>query len=34
MFLLAPAHLGCPGQNLDSHKTVVVVVVVICNSPV
>jgi len=24
MFLLEPAHLGCPGQNPESHKTVVV----------
>jgi len=28
MFLLVPAHLGSPGQNPESHKTVVVVVVV------
>ena len=28
MFLLVPAHPGCPGQNPESHKTVVVVVVV------
>ena len=29
MFLLVPAHTGCPGQNPESHKTVVVVVVVV-----
>ena len=29
MFLLVPAHPGCPGQNPQSHKTVVVVVVVL-----
>jgi len=23
VFLLVPAHLGCPGQNLESRKTVV-----------
>jgi len=23
MFLLVPAHLGCPGQNSKSHKMVV-----------
>jgi len=23
MFLLVPAHPGCPGQNPESHKTVV-----------
>jgi len=25
MFLLIPAHLCCPGQNPESHKTVVCV---------
>ena len=25
MFLLVPAHLGCPGQNPESRKTVVCV---------
>jgi len=29
MFLLVPAHLGCPGQNPESHKTVVCVCVII-----
>jgi len=29
MFLLVPAHPGCPGQNQESRNTVVVVVVVI-----
>jgi len=29
MFLLVPAHPGCPGQNPKSRKTVVVVVVVV-----
>jgi len=29
MFLLVPAHLGCPGQNPESRKMVVVVVVVV-----
>jgi len=29
MFLLVLAHPGCPGQNPESHKMVVVVVVVI-----
>jgi len=28
MFLLVPAHPGCPGQNPESCKMVVVVVVV------
>jgi len=28
MFLLVPAHPGSPGQNPESHKTVVVVLVV------
>jgi len=28
MFLLVPAHPGCPGQNPESRKTVVVVIVV------
>ena len=27
MFLLLPAHLGCPGQNPESRKTVVYVCV-------
>jgi len=27
MFLLAPSHPGCPGQNPESHKTVVCVCV-------
>jgi len=27
MFLLVPAHLGCPGQNSKSRKTVVCVCV-------
>jgi len=27
MFFLVPAHPGCPGQNTDSHKTVVCVCV-------
>jgi len=26
---LVPAHPGCPGQNLESHKTVVVVAVAV-----
>ena len=29
MFLLVAAHPGCPRQNPDSHKTVVVVVAVV-----
>jgi len=29
MFLLVPAHLGCPGQNPESHKTVVCVLSVV-----
>jgi len=29
MFFLVPAHPGCPGQNPESRKTVVVVVVLI-----
>jgi len=33
MFLLALAHLGCPRQNLESCKTVVVVVVVVTSLP-
>jgi len=28
MFLLLQAQLGCPGQNPESHETVVVVVVI------
>jgi len=32
MFLLVPAHLGCPGQNPESRKMVVVVVVVITHA--
>jgi len=28
MFLLVPAHLGCPGQSPESCKVVVVVVVI------
>jgi len=28
MFLLVPAHPGSPGQNPESHKTVVVVMAV------
>jgi len=28
MFFLVPAHPGCPGQSPESHKMVVVVVVV------
>jgi len=28
MFLLVPAHPGCPGENPESHKIVVVVVLV------
>jgi len=28
MFRLVPTHLGCPGQNPESCKTVVVVVIV------
>jgi len=31
MYLLVLAHLGCPGQSPESHKTVVVVVVLDCN---
>ena len=30
MFLLIPAHLGCPGQNPKSRKTVVCVCVCVC----
>jgi len=30
MFLLVPAHLGCPGQNPESHKMVVCVCVCMC----
>jgi len=29
MFLLVPAHQGCPRQNPESHKMVVIVVVVV-----
>jgi len=29
MFLLVPAHPGCLGQNPVSHKTVVIVVIVV-----
>jgi len=29
MFLLVPAHPGCPGQGPGSHEMVVVVVVVV-----
>jgi len=29
MYLLVPAHLGCPGQSPESHKMVVVVVVIV-----
>jgi len=29
MFLLIPVHLGCPGQNPESCKMAVVVVVVV-----
>jgi len=28
MFLLVPAHPGCPRQSLETHKMVVVVVVI------
>jgi len=30
LFPLVPAHPGCPGQNPDSHKTVVCVCVCVC----
>jgi len=30
MCLLVPAHPGCPGQNPQSHKTVVCVCVCVC----
>jgi len=30
MFLLVPAHPGCPRQNPESHKMIVVVVVTTC----
>jgi len=30
MFLLVPAHPGCPGQIPQSHKTVVCVCVCVC----
>ena len=30
MFLLVPAHPGCPGQNQESRKTVVCVCVCVC----
>jgi len=30
MFLLVPAHLGCPGENPESHKMVVCVSVSVC----
>ena len=30
MFLLVPAHLGCPGQIPQSRKTVVCVCVCVC----
>ena len=32
MFLLVPAHPGCPGQNPESRKTVVCVCACVCNS--
>jgi len=33
MFLVVPAHTGCPGQNPESRKTVVCVCVCVCDFP-